>query len=1174
MGNLQSNAPPTLDLNQDQQQIDANLNPISAAFAQLPTAASTVFSTFSNIIKGSPSQQRFEQQPQMQTSPVMTHETTSDNVNTSGYMMAPSYDPNAPPPALFSPADESLFKKQVVEPPTNNTFRLGGHKKKTYAHIPGLSTHHQSPALQNFSPNPMMPPIPPQPTPVETVAPNSYYQEYQPPQPAYSQPQREPEKTNKFSLTSLLPSQLLEKIPSTKNLFGAGEPSTQQQQYQPQPFNGDQDFSVMTSTFEQPPQASSYFNAPPQNAAQFGAVSEPQNVNQMPLPPVSYFNPQQFNTNPFMHQAAAEPAVQQSVAPPMMPPMTIPAQPAAVATPPAAAPFNQGMFNPAPFSDVASEPPKIAAVSAETNLPPPTFFNPVEATQMFNAASNDAKPKNPYSSSRISRGVGMYKTRAPNDIASNQPVMMPPMPDPAASYQQAPVAQFTQSGVSQFTQPCVSQFMPTPEPQKVPSRPSSIPPLPVASFGTTSAETPQNVFAPPQASPSLHFGQPFQAAAVPSFQAAPVQTFQAAPAQPPPAASFFFDQTQSQQPVQTQSQPPMQAQSQPQVQKFQEHDVPRRKKSDLNVPEVSRTPPTFFSPPAVNQVDGNVPPVQNHRLVQSPPVNQVYEAPAPAENHSKPDFFTPEASKGHANVFQPVPTASEDVAEQEACNFQPPPSIAPPIESVSTTATPSAVNFFEPPLSSISNSEFSSSHSSSNSTAVNFFQPPAEEAPQPPGTMAPPQQQQKFFQPSPTSAFGDLSAADSLAPQCGSATSQPRFFDSPLSMSVASDATSNSANAGTSAMSFFQSSLNNEALSVSNTRSNSSAAPSINFFNPEPSVPDSPASNNVANTTPSDFFMDGSVVSPVEASKLNEELDDASVYSTSMLNNETVTEVYDKLDSLSMSEVHGSALSLFATSELDASSMQKSAPFESLIPKYLDTQASAPRSTSSPALPKNYRAVYRHWFYQNLYWHPFAMSDSLALDDAIANGREIVVTDGGRFEVNLTQRRRASIYWTSGTNAIRRCSWFYKNPQGHEHNLLPFDEETADFMEAEYEKAVLNNTWGHRLQIPASDSFLTFRDAANIEFHQTGQTLVVKRGVDEFVIDDGEVEAIDHLIVSVSSFGDKIDDSGSAAPCIRHLALSFINDSLFHSRRASLQVLRDHAALLQRGARLRTNRAG
>lgn len=1072
MGNLQSinNAPPTLDLNQDQQQIDANLNPISAAFAQLPSAASTVFSTFSNIIKGSPSQPRFDQQPQTQTSPIMPHEAMADNVTTSGYMMTPSFDPNAPPPALFSPADESLFKKQVVEPTSSNTFRLGGHKKKTYAHIPGLSTHHQGPAVQNFNASPMMPPIPTQPTPVETVAPSSYYQEYQPPQPLYTQPQIEPEKSNKFSLTSLLPSQLLEKIPSTKNLFGASEPTTQQQQYQPQPFNGDEDFSVMTSTFDQPPQASSYFNAPPQNATQFGTVTEPQNVNQMPLPPVSYFNPQQFNTNPFMKQTSPEPAIQsavtQSVAPQMIPPMTIPAQPAVVATPPVAAPFNQNMFSPAPFSEAASEPPMIAAVSAETNLPPPTFFNPASATQMFNAAANDGKPKNPYSSSRISRGVGMYKTRATNDIASTQPVMMPPVLPAATSYPQPGVAQLA------------------PEPQKVPSRPPSIPPS-----GISQADISQ----------STNF--------VPSFIADSsnnlMRPFQAPPVQAPPASSFFFEQTPSQLPMQM----------------FQEPHVPSRKKSDLNVPEVSEAPPTFFTPPASNQVDGNISSVQS--FFQPPPVDHVYEAPLQTGNISKPDFCTPEDTNGHANVFQHVPMASENVVEQEACNFQPPPSIAPQIEGTSATIVSSIPNFFEMPRSrneSISQSDLNASYSSSTASTVNFFQPPAGIAPQPP-----------FFQPSPLSE--DLSAADSLAPQLGSATSQPRFFDSPRSMSVTSDGTSNSAIPATSTMSFFQ--LNEENLSLSNSRSNSSAAPSINFFNPEPSAPETPVGNNVADTTPSDFFLDGSVVSPVEGSKLKEDPDDVSVYSTSMqstVNNETVTEVYDKLDSLSMSEVHGSTLSLFATSELDASSMQKPAPFESLIPKFLDTQVAAPRSTSSPTLHKPYRAVYRHWFYQSLYWHPFAMSDSLALDEAIANGNEVVLTDGGRFEVNLKQRRRTSIYWTSGTNAIRRCSWFFKNPQGHEQNLLPFDEQTADFMEGEYEKAVLNNTWNHRLQIPGSEDFLTFRDAANIDFHQMGQTLVVKRGVDEFVIDDGEEGAIDHLIISVSNFGDKIDDSGNA-PC-------------------------------------------
>jgi hypothetical protein len=209
-------------------------------------------------------------------------------------------------------------------------------------------------------------------------------------------------------------------------------------------------------------------------------------------------------------------------------------------------------------------------------------------------------------------------------------------------------------------------------------------------------------------------------------------------------------------------------------------------------------------------------------------------------------------------------------------------------------------------------------------------------------------------------------------------------------------------------------------------------------------------------------------------------------------------------------------LSLLTTSELEAK----------FIPKYLDTQA---RASPSPAPNKTYRPVYRHWFYQNLYWHPFAMTDSLCLDDAITSENEIVVTDGGRFEVNLKERRRSSIYWLSGSNAIRRCSWFYKNPSGAEANLIPFEESAADFMESEFEKAMVTNSWNNPLPIPDSNEFLLMKDSANIEYHQMGQVLTVKRGVDEFLIDDGEEAPVDHLILSVSNFGDKIDDSGKSS---------------------------------------------
>lgn len=154
------------------------------------------------------------------------------------------------------------------------------------------------------------------------------------------------------------------------------------------------------------------------------------------------------------------------------------------------------------------------------------------------------------------------------------------------------------------------------------------------------------------------------------------------------------------------------------------------------------------------------------------------------------------------------------------------------------------------------------------------------------------------------------------------------------------------------------------------------------------------------------------------------------------------------------------------------------------------------------------------------------MSDSLALTEAITNGKDTVITDGGRFEVNLNERRRSAIYWSSGSNIIRRCSWFYKNPSGAETNLIPFDEPTADFLESEYEKATTNNAWNHQVHLPNSAETITFNDAINIEYQKMGQTLIVKRGVDEFVIDDGEEAPVDHVIISVSGFGDKVGDSG------------------------------------------------
>lgn len=820
MGNLQ--APPTLNLGQDQQQVDGNLNPLSAALAQLPNAASTVFSTFSSIIKGSAVHEQVPFEPEQEPP-----------ANPYGFIYSESVDVNAPPPSFFSPTDDSLFKKTTAEPAINNTFRLGGHKKKTYAHIPGLSSNQQQQTIQAAVPNVSMPPLPPQ--PVSEAAnsfqdyQNPYANQYQMQQPVIAvnpiQPQiqqKEPEKSI-FSLTSLLPSQLLEKIPSTKNLFGLGDaaPSYDQQQ---QSYN--ENFTVATN-FDSTP---NFFAPPPQDGNQF-PNGQAQNAA-----PINFFNPQQFVTSPFSqlkvseHDATQAPGSFSSAANVFSSPPTAPASiglpaPPTVQPPPTlnAVPLNPPVFTQSAqltnlFNQTSNDPPKIDANAADINQPPPTFFNPVEASDLFKLNQvDDGRPKNPYSSSRISRGVGMYKTKQQGDTSTAQNVVMPPMPD-ASSFQQAPEIpmQFEQKNTT-------------------PQGPPSVPPI------------------------AGNFEQNHQL---------PVSF-------PPPILQSNFEPAV----VQDFSRPPS------------------RKKSDLNIPDQTSAL-NFF---------------QSHPVVQ-----------------------------------------------------------AAPIESI------------------------------------------------------------------------------------------PQFNNNP----------------------------------------------SINFFNDQFEV----SAPVMESKSVENFFSNDACKAPQQN---NLEIIQAPTFESS-------SDMGDKIDS--MSENIGSTLSLFATSELDASLVQKpSAPLESLIPKYLDTQV---RASPSPAPNKTYRPVYRHWFYQNLYWHPFSMSDSLALDEALTSEKEIVISDGGRFEVNLKEKRRSSVYWSSGSNAVRRCSWFYKNPSGTETNLIPFDEATADFMESEFEKAMVGNFWNHRLQIPDTDDVLVIKDAVNIDYHQMGQVLSVKRGVDEFVIDDGEEAAVDHLILSVSNFGDKIDDSG------------------------------------------------
>lgn len=127
--------------------------PLTNLLAQLPTAASTVFSTFSNMIKGTTATTRDNIDSSLNSntpSQIQTQDysqstfTPYEDPNAYNYsLMNPQSVVNPINPTFYSPSDYSgiASKKNVSDTKTNNTFRIGG-GRKVYAHIPGLTSKH------------------------------------------------------------------------------------------------------------------------------------------------------------------------------------------------------------------------------------------------------------------------------------------------------------------------------------------------------------------------------------------------------------------------------------------------------------------------------------------------------------------------------------------------------------------------------------------------------------------------------------------------------------------------------------------------------------------------------------------------------------------------------------------------------------------------------------------------------------------------------------------------------------------------------------------------------------------------------------------------------------------------------------------------------------------------
>jgi len=208
--------------------------------------------------------------------------------------------------------------------------------------------------------------------------------------------------------------------------------------------------------------------------------------------------------------------------------------------------------------------------------------------------------------------------------------------------------------------------------------------------------------------------------------------------------------------------------------------------------------------------------------------------------------------------------------------------------------------------------------------------------------------------------------------------------------------------------------------------------------------------------------------------------------------------------------------------------------------------------------------VFKHWFYEHVKdgkkrWTPFTFTDSQALDEAFEShdeSRQIVITDGGRFDVNIPDRTRIPVYWKGETCEVRRCSWFYKV----DSRSLPYDEGIADLLEHEYQEALSTGDWHRRVQLPNNEQ-VVFHDAnVIVHFQQqppsetwgTGSTSiakprVVKRGTDEFHIEEGDPEKIDHLLFMVHGIGSVCD-----------LKLRTVEEVVDEFRSISQQLIQSH----------------
>ena len=127
-----------------------------------------------------------------------------------------------------------------------------------------------------------------------------------------------------------------------------------------------------------------------------------------------------------------------------------------------------------------------------------------------------------------------------------------------------------------------------------------------------------------------------------------------------------------------------------------------------------------------------------------------------------------------------------------------------------------------------------------------------------------------------------------------------------------------------------------------------------------------------------------------------------------------------------------------------------------------------------------YQEVCSHWFYkkttgaQPVHWIPFSLYDNRLLEQTFLSSdlsfETLVSTDGGRYDVNILNRQKYSVYWHCEPMEVRRCSWFYKS--NFDGKYIPFDEDVSVRLENQYKHSFTTNQWNTRLELTDGHSVL------------------------------------------------------------------------------------------------------